>query len=134
MDRLGKEGLADTIHHDEIPFSTMEALYKLFNDVVLCLRARGTPEYKEYLKRIPTAYYSKLHKLLQFAAQASFNLHRFKKDHMVVAKGVATGHIRSNHAAKHLRNLFNVAKFVNKLLTLNAAIKAISLSTISACL
>ena len=96
MDRLGKEGLADTIHHDEIPFSTMEALYKLFNDVVLCLRARGTPEYKEYLMRIPTAYYSKLRKLLQFAAQASFSFHRFKKDHVEVAKG----HIISNHAAK----------------------------------
>jgi hypothetical protein len=116
VDRLGKEGLADTIHHDEIPFSTMEALYKLFNDVVLCLRARGTPEYKEYLKRIPTAYYSKLHKLLQFAAEASFSLHRFKKDHVVVAKGVATGHIISNHAAKRM-NVFNVAKFVNKLST-----------------
>ena len=128
MDRLGKEGLADTIHHDEIPFSTMEALYKLFNDVVLCLRARGTPEYKEYLKRIPTAYYSTLHKLLQFAAEASFSIYRFKKDHVVVAKGVATGHIISNHAAKRM-NVFNVAKFVNKLSTLNAALKAISLST-----
>ena len=69
VDRLGKEGLADTIHHEEIPFGTMEALYTLFNDVVLCLRARGTSEYKEYLHRIPAAYYTKLHQLLQFAAE-----------------------------------------------------------------
>ena len=64
VDRLGREGLADTIHQKEIPFGTMEALYKLFNDVVLTLRARGTPEYKEYLLRIPPANYTKLHQLL----------------------------------------------------------------------
>jgi len=69
VDRLGKEGLADTIHHEEIPFGTIEALYKLFNDVVLALQARGTPEYNEYLQRIPPAYHHKLHQLLQFAAQ-----------------------------------------------------------------
>ena len=69
VDRLGKEGLADTIHHEEIPFGTMEALYTLFNDVVLCLGTRGTPEFKEYLLRIPAAYYTKLHQLLQFAAE-----------------------------------------------------------------
>jgi hypothetical protein len=69
VDRLGNEGLADTIHHEEFPFGTMEALYTLFNVVVLCLRARGTPEFKEYLLRIPAAYYTKLHQLLQFAAE-----------------------------------------------------------------
>ena len=71
-DRLGKEGLADTIHHEEIPADTIGALYELFVNTVESLNARGSSKYSSCLAKIPPAYHHKLHFLLQWCAQVSW--------------------------------------------------------------
>ena len=71
-DRLGKEGLADTIHHEEIPADTIGALYELFANTVESLNARGSSKYSSCLAKIPPAYHHKLHFLLQWCAQVSW--------------------------------------------------------------
>ena len=73
-ERLGKEGLADSIHKEEIPADTIEALYQLFSDTYNALKARGTPAYKACLAKIPLAYHHRLHYLLQWAAQVENKL------------------------------------------------------------
>ena len=69
-------GLCDVEHKEELPPSTVEKLYKLFNDLVDAIKSRGQEDYAAKLQKIPVSYHHQLNHLLQYMAQV-LNLWEF---------------------------------------------------------
>lgn len=64
---LKEAGKADTKHTEEIPASTMDAIYILFGKVLKVLECRGTDAYDDALEQLPDNYQDTYHELLQMS-------------------------------------------------------------------
>ena len=68
MNTIVAAGRYETTHHAEVKPATMLAIYQLLGAVVKALKARGTPEYKDLLDKIPVDLQGKQNRVMQWGA------------------------------------------------------------------
>ena len=60
---LVDKGRNKTDHHEEVEAQTFIKIHNILMDVMVALKARGTPEYEVKLSKIPAEYHGSLHKI-----------------------------------------------------------------------